>query len=211
MGSNIFLLRNGNTAWCEAGRLLGRRNIGLSDAGRTQARGAREALAGLELTELISSPLASAVDTAEALAVDGLSVCRDPRLNNVDLGRWEGAQVDDVTTSDEFCRLLAGDEDAFVDGENLQQVCQRMVASIEQAIEDNPGGANLVMVSHSAPIRIVCAHYLGMQLHHYHRLRVGPAAFCVLRRERALDTTRVLAVNWGGPRDAVLAAIRGVG
>jgi broad specificity phosphatase PhoE len=210
VGSNIFLLRNGNTAWCEAGRLLGRRGIGLSAQGREQALEAARALEGLELTELISSPLPSAVDTAEALARDGLSVCRDPRLHNVDLGRWEGASVDDVATSEEFCRLLAGDVDAFVDGENLQQVCQRMVASIEQAIDDNPSGSNIVMVSHAAPIRVALAHYLGMPLHFYHRYRLGPGAFCVLRRERALDTTRVLAVNWASPRDAVLASVRGV-
>ncbi len=86
-----------------------------------------------------------------------------------------------------------------------------MVGSIEQAIEDNPGGSNSVRVSHSAPIRVVLAHYLGMPLRCYHRFRLGPAAFSALRRERAIDTTGVLALNWGSPRDAVVPPTHGVG
>ena len=109
------------------------------------------------------------------------SVCRDPRLNNVDLGRWEGASLEELSQSAEFCRLLAGDEQAFVDGEGLEEVRRRVVSSVEQALDDNPSDANIVMVSHSVPIRIAMAHYLEMPLAAYHRLRLSPGALCVLR------------------------------
>lgn len=207
MGSTVLLLRSGETSWCEQRRLLGRRDLGLSATGRAQAQQARDALGNLELAEIVSSPLTSAVETAEELATGRMSVGRDPRLNNLAAGPWEGRSVDELSQTPQFARMIAGDVDPFEGTETVESVRQRMVASVEQALNDNPAACTILMVGHSAPIRIVLAHYLEMPVAHYHRLRLSPGAFCVLRFEGALDITRVLAINWGGGLERLLQRI----
>jgi broad specificity phosphatase PhoE len=69
------------------------------------------------------------------------------------------------------------------------------VASVSQALADNELGANILIVSHAGPLRVLLAHYLGMNLIHYHRLRLSPASLSVLRFESEVGVPRILTIN----------------
>ena len=198
MHTTLYLVRNASTDWSREGRVAGRRDLALSTEGRAEAGRLAERLRALEVAEVLTSPLPRAVETAEAAAsLHKLEVARDPRLTDLHAGQWEGARHQEVAASPEYKRFLADPLSASIPGgEKLTDTRDRMVAAIEQALEDNELGANIVIVSHAGPLRVLLAHYLGMDLASYHRLRLSPASVSALRFESERGVPRVLALNW---------------
>ena len=199
MHTTLFLVRNADTDFSRDGRVAGRRDIGLSAAGRAQAEHLRDRFAATnsEIIEILASPLPRAVETAEILAAPlGHGVVRDPRLIDFDAGRWEGQKHHDINASAEYQRFLVNPVDESIPGgENIGEVRDRIVASVSQALADNELGANILIVSHAGPLRVLLAHYLGMNLVHYHRLRLSPASLSILRFESEAGVPRVLTIN----------------
>ena len=199
MYTTLFLVRNADTDFTRDGRVAGRRDISLSAAGRAQAENLRDRFAGIksDIVEILASPLPRAVETAEILAAPwGQGVVRDPRLIDFDAGRWEGQAHRDINASAEYQRFLVNPVDESIPGgENIGEVRDRIVASVSQALADNELGANILIVSHAGPLRVLLAHYLGMNLVHYHRLRLSPASLSVLRFESEAGVPRVLTIN----------------
>jgi broad specificity phosphatase PhoE len=207
MHTTLFLVRNGATDWSRDGRVAGRRDIGLSAEGRVQSAELADRMSRVEVAEVLSSPLPRAFETAEALAAPHkLEVARDPRLTDFHAGRWEGMKYPEVSTSDDYKRFLANPlADSIPGGERLTDARDRVVGSVQQALQDNELGANILIVSHAGPLRLLIAHYLGMDLANYHRLRISPGSVSALRFESERGVPRVLAINCLGD---VHAAIR---
>jgi broad specificity phosphatase PhoE len=199
MYTTLFLVRNADTDFTRDGRVAGRRDISLSKAGRAQAEYLRDRLVAMkqELVEILASPLPRAVETAEIMAAPfGHGVVRDPRLTDFDAGRWEGQTHHDIGASAEYQRFLDDPvTESIPGGEKIGDVRDRVVASVSQALADNELGANILMVSHAGPLRVLLAHYLGMNLVHYHRLRLSPASMSILRFESEAGVPRVLTIN----------------
>jgi broad specificity phosphatase PhoE len=199
MYTTLFLVRNADTDFTRDGRVAGRRDIGLSQAGRVQAGELRDRLAAakFEINEILASPLPRAVETAEIVAAQfGQGVVRDPRLIDFDAGRWEGQSHKDIGASPDYQRFIANPVDESIPGgERIGDVRDRIVGAVSQALADNELGANIVIVSHAGPLRVLLAHYLGMNLVHYHRLRLSPASVSVLRFESEHGVPRILTIN----------------
>jgi broad specificity phosphatase PhoE len=199
MHTTLFLVRNADTDFTRDGRVAGRRDIGLSAAGRTQAERVRDHLAGCkhEVVEILSSPLPRAVETAEILAAPmGFGVVRDPRLIDFDAGRWEAQSHKEINASPEYQRFILNPVDESIPGgEKISDVRDRVVSSVSQALADNELGASILIVSHAGPLRVLLAHYLGMNLVHYHRLRLSPASVSILRFESEAGVPRILTIN----------------
>jgi broad specificity phosphatase PhoE len=199
MYTTLFLVRNADTDFTRDGRVAGRRDIGLSQAGRAQAGVLRDRIvaSGLELNEILASPLPRAVETAEIIASQlGHGVVRDPRLIDFDAGRWEGQSHKDIGASPDYQRFIANPVDESIPGgERIGDVRDRIVAAVSQALADNELGANILLVSHAGPLRVLLAHYLGMNLVHYHRLRISPASVSILRFESEHGVPRILTIN----------------
>jgi broad specificity phosphatase PhoE len=197
VNTTVFLVRHGETDWTKERRILGGRDLGLNADGLNQAHAAARALEGIEITEVVSSPLLRAVQTAEVIAgLADIDVARDPRLGEMQLGRWEGMPYDAARVDPEYRRFL-DDPDAVrvPGGEGLADVCDRAVSAIAQALADNPSQSNLIFVTHAAVIRVVLAHYLGLSLASFHRLRVSPGSLSVLRFADDRELPRILALN----------------
>jgi alpha-ribazole phosphatase len=199
MYTTLFLVRNADTDFTRDGRLAGRRDISLSAAGRAQAGVLRDHLVACthELMEILASPLPRAVETAEIIATAmGQGVVRDPRLIDFDAGRWEGQSHKDIGITPEYRRFIEDPVgESIPGGEKISAVRDRIIASVSQALADNELGANILVVSHAGPLRVLLAHYLGMNLIHYHRLRLSPASVSILRFESEAGVPRVLTIN----------------
>ena len=207
MHTTLLLVRNGATEWSRERRVVGRRDIGLSAEGRAQAEELAARLVGVEVAEVLSSPLPRAFETAELVASSHKNeVARDPRLTDFHAGKWEGMKYADVSGSEDYRRFLASPlADAIPGGgETLHAARDRMVGSIEQALGDNELGANIIVFSHAGPLRVLIAHYLGMDLANYHRLRISPASVTALRFETEHGMPRVLAVNCVGDVNPII-------
>lgn len=200
MATNLFLVRNGATLFEEQGRLLGRRDLAITAAGKEHAAAALETLREIPIHELLSSPLGRAIQTAEVFAQHlGVGIGRDPRLTDVDVGRWEGAFLADLRADREYQDYLAGDLLRFPEGEELDAVRRRGVASVEQAAADNPRGANLVLVTHRTLIQLILAHYLEMPTGAATRLRIDHGSISILRFASDSDPPEILGVNLAVP------------
>jgi len=201
MATTLLLCRNGMTDWSRDGRLAGRREIGMSAEGRAQAEALAERLAPFDITEVLSSPLPRAVETAELIAArHDVEAARDGRLTDLHAGRWEGMKTAEIAATEEYKRFLASPmSEEIPGGEKLTAARDRMISSVEQALADNQFGSTLLFVSHAGPLRILLAHYLGMDLATYHRLRISHASVSALRFEAERGVPRVLALNLGDP------------
>lgn len=90
-GGRVYLVRHGRTSLNADGRLRGHLDPSLDDAGRTEVERLAEALAGLHVLSLRSSPLRRALQTAEAISArTGAPVVEDVALIDRDYGNWAG-------------------------------------------------------------------------------------------------------------------------
>jgi probable phosphoglycerate mutase len=83
----LALLRHGETAWSAEGRIQGRSDVPLSQAGRARLRGTLLPPAARGL-RVVTSPLARCVETAALLGHPDAP--REPRLVEMDWGGWQG-------------------------------------------------------------------------------------------------------------------------
>ena len=202
----MFLIRHGVTEWHHQGRVLGRKDIPLSEDGLAQARSAASLFGELAIGDLISSPLQRALQTAEIVAKRfDLDVARDPRLSDFDVGKWAGQTYEAVAATAEYQRYIADPRTLGIPGgENLEDVRVRAVGALEQALADSPSGESIAVVTHAGIIRVLLAHYLGSPPANYHRIRVSPGSISVLSFADDRELPRVLATNCVGTLAGVL-------
>ena len=89
--TRVYLVRHATHGLVDkalAGRMEG---VHLSDEGRMQAARLGRHFAGVEVAQLLSSPLERCRETAEPIAAGcGQAVAIEPALNEIDCGRWTG-------------------------------------------------------------------------------------------------------------------------
>jgi len=176
--------------------MLGQRDIPLDPDGVAQSELAARALARAGIGEVVSSPLLRAVQTAEIVGRHaGIEVARDPRLTDLRIGTWEGRRFADVEASAEYQRWVADPiGERPPGGESLPELARRTIAAVEQLLADNPAGAAVAVVSHTAVVRVLLLHYLATPLESYHRLAIAPGSISVLSFAGAQPS--VLAFDW---------------
>lgn len=204
--TTVFLIHHGVTDWHQDCKLLGRRDIPMNGDGRGQAERIANWLEGIDVAEVISSPLQRALQTAEIIGKRfGIDFARDPRLTALHLGSWEGQLSADVIASDAYAQFMANPMSFRVpEGEALHEIKARAVAAVEQALEDNPAGTSVAMITHARVIRVLLAHYMAAPPATYHRLRIHPGSVSILSFSHDSHNPRVLAVNWTHPLPSLL-------
>lgn len=146
----IWLLRHGQTDWNLEGRLQGRTDIPLNQAGIIGAHQAGILMVGQRLGRILSSPLQRAMTTAQIVAVSqGITAVADPRLIERDFGRLEGMMRRDILHGDGSSDSFITAEDAGGGAEPWSQVKARMKAAYDD-LPDNRGP--VLIVSHMAAL-----------------------------------------------------------
>jgi broad specificity phosphatase PhoE len=169
--TTVHLLRHGevyNPDRILYGRMPGFR---LSDDGLQMAVDAAEALRGRDVTEVVSSPLQRAQETARPIAaVFGLEVTIDDRLIEA-ANIFEGARAleDGAWKAPENWRYLVNPFQPSW-GEPYDELAQRMLAAVED-VRDRVLGHEAVCVSHQLPIVIARRCAEGRRLFHDPRKR----------------------------------------
>jgi broad specificity phosphatase PhoE len=172
----LILVRHGESTGNAEGRLLGRQDSPLTDRGKAQAAALRSAVAGA--TRLISSPLARARDTADALAT-GLDVEIDDRWIEVDYGEYDGQLLGSVPA--EVWRHWRSDPDYRPPGgETLTEAGVRVRQACEELFGCDGEGARgpgpVVVVSHVSPIKAATCWALGLGVEGSWRLYLATAS-----------------------------------
>ncbi|MBI1904427.1 MAG: histidine phosphatase family protein [Planctomycetia bacterium] len=199
----MLLVRHGATANNEAVpyKLQGRRlDAPLTESGWRQSAQAARFLTAWPVGAVYASPLLRARETAEAIAAPHrLRVEEVGELIECDIGAWEGRSWDDVAREEpESHRLFIDDPGThgYRGGENLRQVEERVVPALARLMQDNLGGA-IVVVGHNVVNRVYLGHLLGLPF--AQRRRGVPQENCAINliRFRA-GVAGVLHVNYLG-------------
>jgi broad specificity phosphatase PhoE len=184
MVTRLFLVRHGATTATEEDRFSGSTGADLSPEGRWQAARLGERLSGQTITAIYSSPFARALDTARIVAGHcGLEAVPRDGLQEIGHGHWEGMKREDVE------RLFASEyatweTDPFTfapaGGESGVAVLARALPVIREIVAAHPG-AQVLVVSHKATLRLVLSSLLGFDPRGYRdRLDQSPACLNVV-------------------------------
>jgi len=149
--TRLIVVRHGETAWNVEARLQGQLDVPLNDRGLEQARRTAQALDDDAPQVVVSSDLARARQTAEAIAGRfGLPLFTDPGLRERSFGRFQGMTHGEVAERwpDDALRWRQRDP-AFApgDGESLTAFYPRCVEATLRAARAHPG-RTIVVVAH---------------------------------------------------------------
>ena len=194
----LLLIRHGESTWNVEHRLPGQLpGSALTEEGRAQAQRLASALRMLPLSSMISSPLARALQTAEYL-VQGraLTIQLEPDLMDIDLGHWSGQNRDALFHSDPAWVAFVRDPlVAPADVETFPELEQRAVTAIERWLSQDATGPLPAFVTHADVIKLLLAHYLGLQAGRARSLSIDNASVSAI----AVETGRsplVLTISW---------------
>jgi probable phosphoglycerate mutase len=157
----LALLRHAETAWSAEGRIQGRRDVSLSDAGRA-------ALAGLALPDacrgmrVVTSPLARCVETARLLGARE-ALC-DARLVETHWGEWEGrvlAELREALGTAMRENEARGWDFRPAGGESPREVWARIQPWLAQVAAS---GEPTLAITHRGVIRAVLASATGWDM-----------------------------------------------
>lgn len=182
----LALLRHGDTPWSAEGRIQGRSDVPLSDAGRAAVR-AMALPPQCSGMRIVSSPLARCVETAALLGAP--QARREPRLAEMSWGAWEGRRLAELRA--ELGRAMEENEARGWDfrperGESPREVLERVRGWL--AALDEP----TLAVTHRGVIRVVFAAATGWDMRGrapakldwsaVHFFRVGPGGAAGVER-----------------------------
>lgn len=154
----LALLRHGDTPWSVEGRIQGRSDVALSEAGRAALRAFKLPPECAEM-RVVSSPLARCVETAALLGTAHAG--REPRLAEMSWGAWEGRRLAELRA--ELGRAMEQNEARGWDfrpegGESPRDVWARLKSWLEELAEPT------LAITHRGVIRAVFATAAGWDL-----------------------------------------------
>jgi len=172
-------MRHGETPWNREGRVMGRSPIELDEAGRRQVASAIPLARELAPDLILSSPLSRARQSAEIIGqgVGIAEIIEDPRLSEVEYGRWEGMVYDDLLRDAHYIQYRERPlDEPTPGGETMYDVQARGVDAVRHTIAANRG-KRVLFVSHGDIIRTVLCHFMRLGLENFRRIRIDNATF----------------------------------
>lgn len=180
--TQLYLVRNGETAWNAEGRYQGQANPPLNEQGIKQARRLAEMLRGIEFDVAYTSDLDRARSTAEIIAEDGIWVLTDPRWRELSFGEWEGKRFEEIAEHDS-ARLREWVRDPIKcpppGGESLRELADRVTAAAAELCREYPHG-NVLVITHGGPIRCLVAEWVLGGLHRISDVQTEPGSVTLL-------------------------------
>ena len=158
--TRVVVVRHGITDWNREGRFQGHLDPALSEVGRREAELVAERIASDDLLRprrIVSSPLARAADTADAIGrASGVPVEADARLMEIGQGEWEGRTHAELEVADAQ-RYRAWRDAAGVrqppGGESIDSALTRVRAVLGELATSDAG--TVCLVSHGGTIRVL--------------------------------------------------------
>lgn len=178
--TRIVLVRHGETEWNRVETFRGRADVPLTATGLAQAEAtARRIASEWQPVAVYASPLARAVQTAEAIAGRlGLPVQTHPGLADIDYGLWQGLTPDEARAQwpEEVAAWYGTPHTAMIPGgETLEAVRMRAMEALE-ALAARHEGDTTVLVGHVVVNRAILQGVLGLWSGYFWQLRQEPCA-----------------------------------
>jgi broad specificity phosphatase PhoE len=185
VGTELWLVRHGETAWSLSGAHTSRTDIPLTEHGRKRAEELRDYLKGTKFDAVFVSPMQRARETC-AIAGFGDVAVVDEGLKEWDYGIYEG-----MTTAEIRAKIPGWSvwKDEIVGGETAEQVGERADGVIARASKVAPDGGKVALFAHAHILRILAARWIGLAPDGGRLLALGTGSVSVVGWERE---TRVI-------------------
>ena len=151
----LYLIRHGETEWTLSGQHTGRTDISLTPAGREQALGLVQRLAGKQFALVLNSPLRRAAETCQLAGFGNVSVA-EPNLMEWHYGSYEGITSVQIRVTAPGWSVWT---QPVPEGETIAEVAARARAVIDRALA---AGGDVALFSHGHMLRVLIATWLGL-------------------------------------------------
>ena len=161
---SIYFARHGETVWNAENKICGMTDSPLTEKGRQQARelGQKVKESGVQIDEILYSPLSRAADTAKAVAEAACLPARcEPRLREQCFGKYEGTPRDGA----EFRLSKTHFADRYDGGESMMQLAQRIYNLLDELRQDKD--KTYLLVAHNGIARVVESYFHDMTNEEY--------------------------------------------
>jgi probable phosphoglycerate mutase len=183
-GSELWLIRHGETQWSAAGRHTGRTDIPLAPSGERQGAALGRHLAGRPFVLVLCSPLQRARETCRLAGYAGAATFTD-ELQEWDYGDYEGLTTNEIRNQVHGWSIWTG---GVPGGETVVQVGCRAGRVIEQALS---AGGKVAVFAHGHILRVLTACWLRLPPDAGRLFALDTASLSVLGYERE---TRVITL-----------------
>jgi len=190
-GTELWLIRHGETEWSLSGAHTSRTDIPLTEHGRKRAEELRDYLAGTQFAAVFTSPMQRARETC-AIAGFGDVAVVDEGLREWDYGVYEGKTTAEIRAKIPGWSVW---KDEIVDGETVEHVGERADGVIQRALAAAPSGGRVALFAHAHILRILAARWIGLEADGGRMLVLGTGSVSVLGWER--ETRVIEAWNRG--------------
>jgi broad specificity phosphatase PhoE len=194
VGTELWLIRHGETEWSLSGAHTSRTDIPLTEQGRKRAEKLRDYLKGTKFDAVFVSPMQRARETC-AIAGFGDVAKIDEGLREWDYGIYEGKTTKEIQEKIPGWSVW---KNQIVGGETVEHVGERADAVTLQALAADmhapwkvsaPISGKVALFAHAHILRILGARWIGLDATGGALLALGTGSVSVLGWERE---TRVI-------------------
>lgn len=184
-GCRLLLVRHGETDWNREKRFQGWYDVPLNDTGRQQAQKAAEFLKDVHLDLAISSPMLRPKETAEIILQHHpeMSLQLEDGLREISHGLWEGkleAEIEQAYPGLLKQWQIAPETVQMPEGENLQQVWERAIATWDKIVQSATPGSVGIVVAHDAINKAILCHLFNLEPEHFWKFKQGNGSVTVI-------------------------------
>ena len=190
-GTELWLIRHGETEWSLSGKHTSRTDIPLTAHGRKRAEELRDYLKGTQFSAVFVSPMQRARETCAIAGVGDVAVI-DEGLREWDYGVYEGKTTAEIRKEIPDWSVW---ENEIVGGETAEHVGERADGVIARALSAAPAGGKVALFAHAHILRILAARWIGLAADGGRLLALGTGSVSVLGWER--ETRVIEAWNRG--------------
>lgn len=151
----VYVTRHGQTKWNLQNKVLGRKDMELTETGLSQAEALAEKLRFQKIDIILSSPLSRAYKTAEKISMTtGADIEVDERLIEQDYGTFEGYERDDkeyLFAKKQFATKMPG-------GESILQIAHRIYSFLDE-LKTREDIETVCIVAHGSVTRVLDTYF----------------------------------------------------
>jgi broad specificity phosphatase PhoE len=188
VGTELWLVRHGETEWSLSGAHTSRTDIPLTAHGRKRAEELRDYLKGTNFDAVFESPMQRAKETC-AIAGFGDRAVVENGLKEWDYGVYEGKTTKEIQGEIPGWSVWKNE---IVGGEAVEHVGERADGVIARALAAATTGGKVALFAHAHILRILAARWIGLPATGGSLLALGTGSVSVVGWERE---TRVIA-SW---------------
>ena len=169
----LLLIRHGENDYTKTHKLAGRLpKVHLNEQGQRQAQALGDALKGVPIKALYSSPLERAMETAKPIAKSvGLTIQKEKGLLETNVGDWQGKSLKRLYLHKHWKVVQRAPSRAqFPNGESFYECQTRIISALDNILSRYKQKDIIACVFHADPIKLAVAHYLGLPLDQFQRL-----------------------------------------